>query len=203
MAILKNLDVIAITDHNNILNLDAFDCVAKEKNILFIPGIEIQTIDDIHIICLFENLDSIKSFYDDIKVLYTKYPHNEKKFGNQLVINERDEIISSYDNSLLFSMDISLSDLFKKVVEYNGLFIPAHVDKSSYSIISQLGFIPNDIHYDALEIKYLENAKKYSEKYRILINSDAHRLEDINERINSINVEKRTIQSVFQALRGK
>lgn len=203
MAQLKGLDIISITDHNNILNLDAFDYVAKEKNILFIPGIEIQTIDDIHIICLFENLDSIKSFYDDIKELSAKFPHNEKKFGNQLIINERDEIISSYNNSLLFSMNISLSDLFKKVIEYNGLFIPAHVDKSSYSIISQLGFIPDDINYDALEIKHLENVKKYSEKYRILVNSDAHRLEEINERINSINVEKRTIQSVFQALRGK
>ncbi|MCK5762794.1 MAG: PHP domain-containing protein [Clostridiales bacterium] len=100
-------------------------------------------------------------------------------------------------------MNISLSDLFKKVIEYNGLFIPAHVGKSSYSIISQLGFIPDDINYDALEIKHLENVKKYSEKYRILINSDAHRLEEINERIDSINVEKRTIQSIFQALRGK
>lgn len=202
MASLKGLDIIAITDHNSILNLDAFDQVAKDKNILFIPGIEIQTIEDIHVICLFENLDSIKSFYDDIKVLYTKYPHNQNKFGNQLIINERDEIISNYDNSLLFSINISLSDLNKKVVEYNGLFIPAHVDKSSYSIISQLGFIPDDINCNALEIKYLENAKKYSEKYRILFNSDAHRLKDISETINSINVEKHSIQSVFHSLRG-
>ncbi|MCK5762795.1 MAG: PHP domain-containing protein [Clostridiales bacterium] len=98
MAILKNLDIITITDYNNILNLDTFDYIAKEKNILFVPGIEIQTLDDIHIICLFENLYSIKLFYDDIKQLYAKYPHNEKKFGNQLIINERDEIISSYNN---------------------------------------------------------------------------------------------------------
>lgn len=202
MALLKNLDAISITDHNSILNLDAFEYVAKEKKILFIPGIEIQTIEDIHVICLFENLDSIKTFYKDIQTFYTEYPHDEKKFGNQLIVNEEDEIISTYGYSLLFPINISLSDLNKKVVEYNGLFIPAHVDKSSYSMISQLGFIPDDINCDALEIKYLENAKKYSEKYRILFNSDAHRLKDISEKINSINIEKHSIESVFQALRG-
>lgn len=203
MALLKNLDVIAITDHNSILNLDAFEYVANKNNVLFIPGIEIQTIEDIHVICLFENLDSIKLFYKDIQALCTEYPHDEKKFGNQLIANEQDEIISTYRYSLLFPINISLSDLNKRIIKYNGLFIPAHIDKSSYSMISQLGFIPDDIKCDALEIYNIENIENYSKKYKILLNSDAHRLEDINERINSINVEKRSIESIFHTLRGR
>ena len=203
MALLKGLDIIAITDHNSILNLEAFSIVAKEKNILFVPGMEIQTIEDIHILCLFEDLDSINVFYDDIKKFHTEYPHDKNKFGNQFIVNEKDEIIDSYNNSLLFPMNISISNLNKEVIVHNGLFIPAHVDKPSYSMISQLGFLPDDIHYDALEIKNTDNIKKYSEKYQILINSDAHRLEDISERINSIVVEEYTVKSFFQALRRK
>ncbi len=200
MALLKELDAIAITDHNCISNLEAFSQLIKDLPILFIPGIEVQTKEDIHVICLFESMESIDGFYKDLKPFKPEFPHNAEKFGHQLILDCEDRLLREESYSLLFSMSIGINDLKKMVSQYDGLFIPAHIDRPSYSIISQLGFIPPELKITTVEINGPIDHSPYTH-YQILVNSDAHRLGDIHERTHYLDIERKDIQSIFNRLR--
>ena len=202
MALLKELDAIAVTDHNSIGNLEAFDQLTRSLPILFIPGIEVQTKEDIHVICLFENMDSVKAFYSQLLPYRPNFPHNSDKFGHQLILDSEDEVIGEESDSLLFSMLIGINDLNRLVSEHSGVFIPAHIGRPSYSILSQLGFIPKELGISTLEINSDLDRTAY-QQFLIITNSDAHRLGDINERIEYLEVEKKDIPSIFNLLKRR
>jgi hypothetical protein len=200
MILLKELDAIAVTDHNCISNLAAFNQLTRDLPILFIPGIEVQTKEDIHVICLFESMESIVGFYEDLKPYRPEFPHNSEKFGHQIILDSEDRPQGEESFSLLFSMSIGINDLNKLVSQYDGLFIPAHIGRPSYSILSQLGFIPPELEITTIEINGPLDRSPYSQ-YQILVNSDAHQLGDIHERTHYLDVERKDIQSIFNRLR--
>lgn len=201
MALLKDLDIISITDHNSIKNLEAFDFLTKSLDLLFVPGIEIQTSEDIHVICLFKTIHSIQSFYDELSSYQMNFPHNSVKFGEQLILNENDEITGEESISLLFSLNIKFYELFKLVEKHLGVFIPAHIGRKSYSIISQLGFLPKDLPITTVEING-DLDKSLYKNYHVLTNSDAHQLGQISERVHSLDLEEKSIDSLFIYLRS-
>ena len=199
MSLLKNLDAIAITDHNSIRNLDVFERLTTNLNLIFIPGIEVQTIEDVHVLCLFKSIENIKLFYDELEKYQLAFPHNSEKFGHQYIFNNDDQILDEEKNSLLFSFNIKIKDLLQLVEKNNGLFIPAHIGRTSYSIISQLGFIPDDLKITTVEINTDIDIGKYK-SYHIITNSDAHSLGDIREKEHFIEINNKTINSIFDYL---
>lgn len=209
MSALKQLDVIAITDHNSCKNCASVIEAAQVYDLLVIPGMELTTSEEVHVLCLFYDLTSALNFDEYVYKHILPIKNNEKIFGEQLICNAQDEITGIVENLLINSTDISLDNLWELVTEYNGIIIPAHIDKDSTSIISNLGFIPLDSKFKCVEFKDLKkleqltNSNPMLSSCSITISSDAHYLEDISEPIHTIQVDKKNIKSILDTLAKK
>ncbi len=196
MSALKGLNAIALTDHNSCKNCPAFVSAAKPYNITAIPAMELTTSEEVHVLCYFPTLDNAMDFDSFIEKHIFKVPNREDIFGQQLIYDENDKIVRKENNLLINSTDISLSQVYDCLKPFKGLMVPAHIDKSSTSIFSNLGFIPPDSQFKAVEILHYDKLSeylplnRYLEKCKFLISSDAHKLDDINEPVNFLNISK-------------
>ena len=206
MCLLKGLDIIAVTDHNSTGNLEVVSAIGKKNGLMVIPGIEIQTKEEVHILCLFKRLESALKMGG---IVYNSLPNianNEAVFGRQLLFNEEDEIVGKEDKLLLSSTILSVNDVFTLTRGLGGVCIPAHVDRQAYSIISNLGFIPPGLKVKTVEISKKSDISRVLKKYPFLNNynhitsSDAHYLWDINERESFIDMEYLSISELFSQL---
>lgn len=201
MAYIKGLDIIAITDHNSYFNIETIINLGKSKNILVVPGIEVTTSEDIHLLCYFDKLSSLTKFGQKIYENIPNISNKKKIFGDQLILDKEDNIMNEVDKLLINASKFTMDNIYNMVKKRNGVVIPAHVDKKSYSVLSVLGFIP--VKYD---IKFVETKDKlYTNRliqnYKRIYNSDAHYLEDISEPINEIDIKKNTIEEVLEYLK--
>ncbi len=209
MSILKGLDAIAITDHNSILNVETCFNVGNKNGIIVIPGIEISTVEDVHIVALFKSINDIKGFFEDIKVKRLSIKNKADRFGEQLIYDEEDEVIGIEENYLITPFTLTIEDIIEKAGMYNGVVFPAHINRNSFSIIRSLGFISPDLPIKNIEWygKKPEDAKKYEKsmfkKYRELANSDAHDLIKISEKENYLEVKEKSIESIFEVLNSE
>lgn len=194
MAYVKGLNMIAVTDHNSIENYRAVEKVAKDLNIMVIPGMEINTREEVHILSYFRDYENAKIVSD---LIYESLPdiYNKKNiFGEQNIYSENDEIIGSLDKLLINASKYTLKEIYEIVNKHKGILIPAHINKKSNGILGVLGFFPYDVEFKFIElsnnIELNERNKKLVSKYKRLINSDAHMLEAISEPVNFIELEK-------------
>lgn len=203
MALIKGLDAIAITDHNSCENVQVCAEVGKRKGLLVIPGMELQTREDVHAICLFKTVEKALAFQNYIYKRLPQISNNEKVFGEQLVFDAEDNVIRHNYRLLLTSADISFDDAYKIASEYDGKMFPAHIDRDSYSIITSLGFIPDYLGIKVVELYNPNNVYELFNKeilykgYKHIHSSDAHYLEDILERVNYIEIEKFDLENIF------
>jgi anti-sigma regulatory factor (Ser/Thr protein kinase) len=207
MAILKELDMIAITDHNSIENVKTALEIAKNKDIIVIPGMELQTIEEVHMVCLFKNIESLLGFYSVINKKRIIVKNKKDMFGDQLIVDVNDTVIGEIENLLLTSIEISIEELCLLVYKFDGAVFPAHVDREYASIITNLGFIPDEYNFRYVEVSKGLTSKKYlsdsefKNKYYILRNSDAHSLGNISEPIYSIELEEKSIEFFINKIR--
>ena len=207
MAVVNGLDLIAVTDHNSCRNCKAVLHWAEQYGILAVPGMELTTEEEVHVVCLFPDLKKALDFDSFIYSKLNLFPNNEAIFGPQLLCNEKDEVIAHEPNLLIQSTRISFDQVFQLVGQYEGVMIPAHIDKNSHSLIYNLGFIPFDSQFTTVEIKdetkveELQLQHPYLQKCNILHDSDAHYLKDIHEPKHYLEVAERTAQAVVKALR--
>lgn len=188
-AELLGFDVIALTDHNSCLNIESLMKVALNKDLIIIPGMEVETVEEIHVVCLFPSLDLCRNFAKIIEEKLNKIPNQEKIFGPQLILNEFDEEIGRYKDLLITSTKLNIYELVELVKKFEGIAIPAHIDRASHSIISNLGFIPPDLNISLVEFStnvnpenFLLDMKRFSDKdYDYIVSSDAHYLEHMKE----------------------
>lgn len=208
MAILKGLNIIAITDHNSVKNCLPCIEMAKDKDIIIIPGMEIQTKEEVHLLCLFKNIRDALKFEDNIQDYMPKELNNPEFFGEQLIFDEKNNVVDKEERLLIVSANLNINQVFSMVSSLNGAVIPAHIDKRNFSIISNLGFLPLDINITTVEISKncnredFINRNRYLEKYNIIINSDAHYLGDISEAENYIEVHTKNIDEFFELLKN-
>lgn len=198
MASMLGLDVIAVSDHNSARNLPAIFKVAEDSDIVIVPAIEVCTNEEVHILCLFKSLSLVQAFDEE---LYTHLPfikNDEDAFGCQIVMDEQDNPIATEQKLLINAVDIGIDKLLKILHKYDGLAIPAHVDKQSNSIISSLGYIPDDYNFSCIEVKNPNSDISFSRKK--ITNSDAHYLEHIGEPVRTIPVTERTASAVVTYL---
>jgi 3',5'-nucleoside bisphosphate phosphatase len=182
----QGFNLLFITDHNSMVNAEAAIKTGKDLGDLWIyPGMEITTREEIHILSLFENLDDAGNTQDYINN-YLPDVYYEKERQEQIIANENDEVEGFYGKSLFSAVDLALDEIIELVHTNNGIVIAAHIDRQSFSIISQLGFIPEVCKLDALEIspnmslkKADEIYKDYALKYKFVKGSDSHSLNTI------------------------
>ncbi|SHO52882.1 hypothetical protein SAMN02745217_03846 [Anaerocolumna xylanovorans DSM 12503] len=206
MAAVKELDVIALTDHNTCKNCPPFLKQANDFGILAIPGMELCTREEVHVLCLFEELEAAMEFDKYVYSHLFKVKNKAEIFGEQLLVNEEDEVYGEEEYLLLNAADIGFDEVYDLVKGYNGIMIPAHIDKSANSLIANLGFIPPDSRFTCVEVKEEGRTKELKEKHpylnqcRIIYDSDAHYLEHINEPVHFLQAAERNRREVLKAL---
>lgn len=200
MAAVLGLTHIALSDHNTVGNARAAMLAGEKVGVSVLPGMEVETEEEVHILTVYPNLESATFVAN---VVYENLPDIKNRpeiFGEQRFIDENDNILGLEEKLLISPSQISINKLFSLVKDAGGLFIPAHVDRHSYSVLTNLGFIPDD-----LDIKYIELSKTVSdvseyinnrpdlEKYKILQSSDAHNLEALVTEPGTLDIEMKDL----------
>lgn len=208
MAKIKGLDIIAVADHNSCENIKAIAKNGLEANILVVFGMEIQSAEEVHLLTLFQNSNDALNMSKIVKESLLNQKNVPEIFGNQLVLNSNDETIYENEDFLIGATTLTIEEVFEKVKQNNGIVIPAHIDRDSYSILSNLGMIPEGLNINYVEyskkcdIKKFISERKYLEKYPYIQSSDAHYLGDIFEAEDAfeIELEDLSIKSLFKKL---
>ncbi len=194
MATVCGLNVVALTDHNTAKNCPAFFKAAKKYGIIPIAGMELTTSEDIHVVCLFEQLDDAMRFDEFVENNRFKVKNRPDIFGNQFILDENDEKIGEISDLLINATSISIDDVCDTVANFGGICYPAHIDRASNGIIAILGTIPLDIGFKFFEIHDKEKIDEYSAKYgipkeRFIVSSDAHYLGDMADAENFFEID--------------
>lgn len=176
----KGIALAALTDHNSALNCPAFAAAAREAGIAALYGIEAQGQEECHILCLFAEVDAALALGEELYNLMPPVMNIPEKMGDQVYVDEEENIAGEVDKYLITSADIGLDALSERVCALGGILIPAHVDRPAFSLTSQLGFIPDGL-WTALEVVRIPSDADTRE-YPLITSSDAHYLEHIGRR---------------------
>lgn len=182
MALIKGLDIIAVTDHNTCGNARAV-IEAAAGRLAVVPGLEVETAEEVHVVCYFPDLDRAEAMGRIVRAHLPPVPNRPDIFGNQYYMDAQDNITGEEKILLVSAAALHIGEVFRLAKELGGAAVPAHIDRPSYSVLANLGMIPPDLDVTAVEItaRNRESLEKDYGKYRILTNSDAHYLEDIAE----------------------
>jgi PHP family Zn ribbon phosphoesterase len=208
MAKLYDLDVIALTDHNSTLNCKAVMDLGKEIGLTVIPGMELCTSEEVHLVCLFPNLKMANKFCEYVYSTLPPIRNKPTVFGEQLVFDKNDNVLGFEHTLLITASTISANDAVSIVEDYGGICYPAHIDRNSYSIISNLGTIDESFRFSCAEVADMDNLAALKKQYpylnelKILSGSDAHYLEHMKLKEHYIEAEENSIEAIFKALKS-
>ncbi len=192
------ISVLGLTDHNTCRNLPAFDSCCRKAGIMPVHGIEVTTREEIHVLCFFADMPAALRFGKFIESLLPDVPNAPDLLGDQVYVDEHERIIGEIDKSLYSASELNFDQLFDEVQGYNGMFIPAHIDRSAFSVTSQLGFLP-EMTYTAVEaVRIPCRVDTYGNT--VITNSDAHFLADIGSRSWSCEHEAMDYQALKHIL---
>ncbi len=200
MAMLKGLNAICVSDHNCADNVMVIDKLAKEAGILFMPGIEITTAEEVHVLVYFNCAKTARDFGEEIYSSLPDVLNNEDFFGNQYVLDNEDNIVGKKDKLLISATPFSIDEVFSMGRQAGGVVVPAHVNKDANSIFANLGFFPPQIEFDTIEVTKGLHIPDECEKYRQLHSSDAHNLWQIAEKEEYLKLETATLENLFKKL---
>lgn len=207
---LNGLDIMALTDHNTTKNCPAFFKAAKAYGIIAVAGMELTTAEDIHMVCLFKNLDDATSFDKALDGYRIPIPNRPEIFGRQLIMDEDDNIIGEEDNVLSFATSLTFDEAPALVESFDGICYPAHIDRPSNSVIAVLGAFPPESNFTCAEMHLKEKVTDYAviaqlPENKLVFSSDAHQLLDIKEAVDYLtlpNDDENAVENLFKALKG-
>ena len=191
LAAARGVKVLALTDHNSSLNCPTFARVCPQRGILPIFGLEATTQEEIHILCLFTDLEACLEFNDYVYSIILPFPNNPEKTGDQIYVDEEDNIEGEVEYYLINPLELSVDNIGAKVLEYGGIVIPAHVDRPAFSMTSQLGVIVHGP-WSALECTRLPPSMGGQTLdtmgYPLITSSDSHYPEHVARRPFSLDI---------------
>ncbi|OPX44115.1 PHP domain protein [Ruminiclostridium hungatei] len=209
MSILKGLDVIAVTDHNSCKNVRACISCAKDRPLLVIPGMEVETAEEIHLLCLFPDAGKAEEMQEWV---YSHLPHirnNEGIFGEQLILDDDDNITGVEERLLLCPAAMTINEVYDVVQDrLEGAVIPAHIDRQSNSLLESFGVMPEDISITCVELSQKNQVCRLTGKHpsirnmKTLFSSDAHYLGYISERENFLEADCKEVRAVLNSLKA-
>ena len=207
-SIEQQLYIIAICDHNSAENVQAAMSLGAELGLCVLPGMEICSREEVHMLGIFSAVEQAQAMQEFV---YAHLPgeNQAKLFGYQVVVNEKDEVCGEVSRLLIGASRLSLQDIVAKIHTLGGLSIASHVDRPSYGVIGQLGFIPADLSLDGLEVSHRVPLNEVREKIPGVMNlpcissSDAHFLDDIGKVKTVFTLAAPTFGEIRLALKGK
>ncbi len=207
-ALELGLDLIAITDHNSAENAAAVIHAAQGTGLAVWPGMELQTREEVHLLCLFDTLEQVARWQDEVYAHLPDLKNKEDVFGAQVVLDAAGEPVGYNDRLLLTATSFSLEEAVRRVRALGGVSVPAHVDRPAYSLIANLGFVPPGLEVAGVEISLLvgpEEARKRFPQlahYGLIASGDAHRLQAMARR-TTLKMEAPTVAELARALAGE
>lgn len=206
-ALELGLDLIAITDHNTAENVEAVQDAARETTVQVMPGMEVQTREEAHILCLFDTAEQICAWQATVYNSLPSVKNSPEVFGAQYVVNATGDYVCENERLLLTSVGMSTENVVAGVRDLGGLPIAAHVDRPSYSLLSSLGFVPAGLDLAGLEISRRHTVESFRVAYPelghwpLIGSSDAHRLSDLTVRTEAF-MAGCTVAELELALQG-
>ncbi len=201
------LRLIAVCDHNSAENTPAALRAARGTRVTVIPGMEITTSEEVHVLTLFPDEEAVLGMQDLVYRNLQQGKNDERLFGSQVVVNENDEVEGFNDRLLIGATSISIQGIVDAAHGFGGLAIASHVDRETYGLIGHLGMIPEDLPLDAVEVSRrmsLEDALAAFpgiDEFPIVRSSDAHHLDDIGRASTRLSVETPSFEELRMALK--
>ena len=203
MAALKGLNLLALTDHNSCKNCPAFFTACRRQGIVPVAGMELTTAEDIHLICLFEELDQAMAFDTEISKHILPVKNRPNIFGNQWILNDDDEMIGEEETLLISATDLWAAKAIALARSYGAHVHPAHIDRESNGMVAILGDIPREYGFHCYEFNDADNIEAYQKQFpyiqtdEILVCSDAHQLWTISEAEHFMMIEDEPYSSAL------
>ena len=204
MAFIKQLDAIAVCDHNTAENLPAVKEVADMMGVTLLPGMELTTREEAHMLAYFPDVDSALRFSRLVHEHLPPVVNRPEFFGRQVIMNSQDEEVGEERTLLISALDWSFEECERQIHLHSGLCVPAHINRGSNGVLNALGFLPGGAKYDALEVSDAVAMPPVNiSGYRTLRSSDAHYLENILEPTFQLEVREKSTQALFDAIAGR
>lgn len=202
------VDAVAITDHNASANAAAAVEAAKNYGVKVFPGMEVECREEAHIVVLFDTLEQLAAWQKIVDSNMSGLKNNAERFGAQFIVDDDDNFIAEEERMLLGPLKLSAAEVIQKVNAMGGMAIAAHVDRPSYSLLMQLGFLPSDMGLAAAEISHAGIRELKEQKLKLALgglnyvtDSDAHMMDSfINGPKNLITVKSLTVAELKLAL---
>lgn len=208
-AVEVGLDMIAITDHNSAENAEAVIQAAEGTSLKVIPGMECESVEGVHIVCVFDDIASALEMQEAVYSKLPDLPNRPETFGAQFVVDRDGQFVRYNERLLLVPCELSIMQVHDLVERLGGLAIPAHIDRSAYGIYGVLGFMPPNPEFRAVEISQRITAEDALAQYpdlagkKLFHSSDAHRLNEIGNARTELDIEHRTVADIRKYLAGQ
>ena len=204
----RGLDIIALCDHNSAENAGAAIRAGAQRGITVLPGLEINTKEEVHLLALFQE-EAQALAMQGVVYDHLRGTNRPELFGDQVVANELDEVEGFNDRRLIGATLLSLQEVIREIHRLQGLCIASHVDRPSFSLLSQLGFVPPDAALDGVEISRPDRRDELVsefpglEKFPMVFSSDAHFIKDIGKLFTMLAMEAPNLDELRMSLEGK
>jgi PHP family Zn ribbon phosphoesterase len=200
------LNLIAVTDHNACHNVEAVIQAFAGSGIHVLPGMELQSREEVHLLCLFDTVGQCQGWQRRVLSKMPSLANREKIWGPQFIVNEAGELLAQEERLLMASVDLALEQIVEGVNAGGGMVVPAHVDRPAFSLLSNLGWIPEGLPVEALEVtSHFVPEQGYRRwpqlrSWNLIVGGDAHRLKEMQRRTLFI-MEAPRIEEIHRALR--
>lgn len=196
MAQIAGLNAIALTDHNTCGNVRPFFYHAEQAGIIALGGMELTTMEEVHVVCLFAEIDLCERFSDEIYKRLPNIKNRSDVFGEQVYMNEKDEPVGVEEKLLINATDIGVYDIAALVKSFGGIAFPAHINRSSFSLMSNLGMWDDLMGFKFAERTHDSDLSSLPD-VPYLINSDSHYLETLGQTENTLQIDAKTAAALI------
>jgi len=204
----RGINILAVCDHNSTENIAVTQEIGKKRGIVVIPGMEITSSEEVHVLGFFENLERAFDMQELIYGHLQPGDNDEDAFGMQVIVNEDDEVLGFNRRLLIGATDLSVNKIIELIHVFQGIAVASHIDREVFGIIGQLGFIPPEAGFDALEISSRTGMNEATEKFSSyrsipwITSSDAHQLEDIGRKTIGLYMNHASFEELTLVLKG-
>lgn len=208
-AMRLGIDILSITDHNSGSNCPAFEAAARRFGITFIPGIEVQSSEEVHLLGYFPDVQSLHTFCSTVVSpgMIKGRKNDPQRFGNQITFDEAGNVSGEEEDLLSMPLTHSIDELVDQIHKHHGVAVAAHIDRG-FSIISHLGYIPSELRVDAIEVWDVNKIEDVRSKYcegtglNIISSSDSHHIDMMKQPKMKFWLEKMDVVSCLDLIKG-